>query len=258
MAQVKLGALCWNQYTDWASLRDAGVRADALGYDSLWTWDHLYAIYGDPYQPIFGGYEVLAGWAVATERAKLGLDAEQAADEIVEMRGKVDDELRFVLVGERARQLDAVALFDDWGLGLVAEAKQGDAGSGLGELRDKAGQALDLVVVDLVGRHGDVGLGADLAGEGGKGDVVARAHQARGVGVQEQRQVGLVVEAGVLLQHQLVHGHDARGTEVGAVEQQVDLVETEGEDAGARQQVEIHLVQAGAVAQDHGLGVELH
>jgi alkanesulfonate monooxygenase SsuD/methylene tetrahydromethanopterin reductase-like flavin-dependent oxidoreductase (luciferase family) len=37
---VKLGALCWNQYTDWASLREAGIRADRLGYDAIWTWDH--------------------------------------------------------------------------------------------------------------------------------------------------------------------------------------------------------------------------
>ena len=37
MAQVKLGALCWNQYTDWASLLEAGVRADRLGEDTLWT-----------------------------------------------------------------------------------------------------------------------------------------------------------------------------------------------------------------------------
>jgi len=41
MAQVKLGALCWNQYTDWPALLDAGVRADRLGYDTLWTWDQL-------------------------------------------------------------------------------------------------------------------------------------------------------------------------------------------------------------------------
>jgi hypothetical protein len=37
MNQVKLGALCWNQYTNWPALLDAGVRADRLGYDSLWT-----------------------------------------------------------------------------------------------------------------------------------------------------------------------------------------------------------------------------
>ena len=34
---VKLGALCWNQYSDWPSLREAGIRADQAGFDSLWT-----------------------------------------------------------------------------------------------------------------------------------------------------------------------------------------------------------------------------
>jgi hypothetical protein len=47
MAEVKLGALVWNQYTDWPSLRDAGVLVDSLGFDSLWTWDHVYPIVGD-------------------------------------------------------------------------------------------------------------------------------------------------------------------------------------------------------------------
>jgi hypothetical protein len=38
--EVKIGALCWNQYTDWPSLLQAGIRADQLGFDSLWTWVH--------------------------------------------------------------------------------------------------------------------------------------------------------------------------------------------------------------------------
>jgi len=38
VTDVKLGALCWNQYTDWPSLLEAGRRADRLGYDTLWTW----------------------------------------------------------------------------------------------------------------------------------------------------------------------------------------------------------------------------
>ena len=44
----------------------AAKRVDQLGYDSLWTWDHLYAIFGDPYQPIFEGWTTLAAWAAAT------------------------------------------------------------------------------------------------------------------------------------------------------------------------------------------------
>jgi alkanesulfonate monooxygenase SsuD/methylene tetrahydromethanopterin reductase-like flavin-dependent oxidoreductase (luciferase family) len=70
---VKLGALCWNQYTDWKSLREAGIRADELGYHSLWTWDHLYPIVGSHEGPIFEGYLTLAAWAERTERATLGL-----------------------------------------------------------------------------------------------------------------------------------------------------------------------------------------
>jgi len=72
-APIKLGANCWGQYTDWASLREAGIRADALGYDSLWTWDHLYPIVGSHEGPIFEGWLTLAAWAEATERATIGL-----------------------------------------------------------------------------------------------------------------------------------------------------------------------------------------
>ena len=35
---IRLGALCWNQYTDWPALREAGINAERLGYDGLWTW----------------------------------------------------------------------------------------------------------------------------------------------------------------------------------------------------------------------------
>jgi F420-dependent oxidoreductase-like protein len=70
---IKLGALAWNQYTDWPSLREAGVRADRLGYDTIWTWDHLYPIVGSDDGPILEGWLTLAAWAEATERARIGL-----------------------------------------------------------------------------------------------------------------------------------------------------------------------------------------
>lgn len=73
MSDVRLGALCWNQYSDWPSLLQAGIRADALGYDSLWTWDHLYPIVGSHEGPIFEGWLTLAAWAQATERVTVGL-----------------------------------------------------------------------------------------------------------------------------------------------------------------------------------------
>ncbi len=71
--RVKLGALCWNQYTSWPDLLEAGRRADRLGYDSLWTWDHLYPIVGSADGPILEGWLTLAGWAQATEQVRIGL-----------------------------------------------------------------------------------------------------------------------------------------------------------------------------------------
>ena len=73
MPQIRLGGLCWNQYTDWPSLLEAGRRADRLGYHALYTWDHLYPIVGSSQGPIFEGYLTLTAWAMATERVRLGL-----------------------------------------------------------------------------------------------------------------------------------------------------------------------------------------
>lgn len=70
---IKLGALAWNQYTPWSDLREAGIRADALGFDSIWTWDHLYPIVGSHEGPILEGWLTLAAWAERTERAQIGL-----------------------------------------------------------------------------------------------------------------------------------------------------------------------------------------
>lgn len=72
-AKVKLGVLVWPQYTDWESLRNAGAAVDRAGFDSLWTWDHLYPINGSAEGPEFEGYMTLAGWAGVTDRVHLGL-----------------------------------------------------------------------------------------------------------------------------------------------------------------------------------------
>jgi F420-dependent oxidoreductase-like protein len=70
---VKVGALLWPQTDSWPVLRDAAVRADRAGLDSLWTWDHLMAIVGPWDQPILEGWATLAALASLTEHATLGL-----------------------------------------------------------------------------------------------------------------------------------------------------------------------------------------
>ena len=71
--ETKLGLLLWSQATSWEDFEAAARRVDELGYDQLWAWDHLYAIFGDAYQPIFEGYTTLAAWAKVTSHVKLGL-----------------------------------------------------------------------------------------------------------------------------------------------------------------------------------------
>jgi alkanesulfonate monooxygenase SsuD/methylene tetrahydromethanopterin reductase-like flavin-dependent oxidoreductase (luciferase family) len=73
MADLKLGINLWSQCASWDEMLETAQHCDALGYEHVWTWDHLYAIVGDPYQPIFEGWSVLAGWAMATERIRIGL-----------------------------------------------------------------------------------------------------------------------------------------------------------------------------------------
>ena len=70
---IRVGALVWPQQTDWAPLIETAQLADTTGLDSLWTWDHMHAIVGDPLQPIYEGWTTLAAWAAATERLDLGL-----------------------------------------------------------------------------------------------------------------------------------------------------------------------------------------
>jgi alkanesulfonate monooxygenase SsuD/methylene tetrahydromethanopterin reductase-like flavin-dependent oxidoreductase (luciferase family) len=73
VTDLKTGILLWSQAATWPDVVDAAKRIDRLGYDHLWTWDHVYAIFGDPYQPIFEGWAALSGLAMATERTRLGL-----------------------------------------------------------------------------------------------------------------------------------------------------------------------------------------
>ena len=42
---MKFGAQLWSQQASWPEWREAGQAAEAAGWDSLWTWDHLLAIF---------------------------------------------------------------------------------------------------------------------------------------------------------------------------------------------------------------------
>ncbi len=73
MSKFKFGVGLWSQATAWQPMLDAARLIDQLGYDHLWTWDHHYAPFGDPYQPILEGWTVASAWATVTEHVTVGL-----------------------------------------------------------------------------------------------------------------------------------------------------------------------------------------
>lgn len=68
----RIGAAFWLQRTDWPSLRRAIEAAEAAGFDDLWVDDHLLSDEGDPRDPKFESFTVLAAMAALTERVRLG------------------------------------------------------------------------------------------------------------------------------------------------------------------------------------------
>jgi F420-dependent oxidoreductase-like protein len=70
---MRFGLQLWSQSTSWPDFRDAALAAERAGWDSVWTWDHLLAIFGPWEQPIFEGWSTMAGLAPLTTRVRLGL-----------------------------------------------------------------------------------------------------------------------------------------------------------------------------------------
>lgn len=68
---IRVAAQLHPQHGDYPQLRSAVVRAEQMGYDICYTWDHFFPLYG-------GGdthlecWSLLAAWAEATSRIELG------------------------------------------------------------------------------------------------------------------------------------------------------------------------------------------
>ena len=72
MGRFKVGVTLHPQHTTVADLRKAWTRADELGADTIWTWDHFFPLYGDRDGAHFEGWSLLAAMALDTKRARFG------------------------------------------------------------------------------------------------------------------------------------------------------------------------------------------
>jgi len=70
---MRFGLQLWSQQTTWPDFRDAALAAEQAGWDSIWTWDHVMAIFGPWEQPIFEGWSLLMGLGPLTTKVRLGL-----------------------------------------------------------------------------------------------------------------------------------------------------------------------------------------
>jgi alkanesulfonate monooxygenase SsuD/methylene tetrahydromethanopterin reductase-like flavin-dependent oxidoreductase (luciferase family) len=77
--KLRIGFGVWTQFTDWDASIGIARDLEALGFDALWSCDHFlpYVPSVDEHEatvpgPIFEGWIVLAGWAAATSRIRLG------------------------------------------------------------------------------------------------------------------------------------------------------------------------------------------
>lgn len=70
--QIRIGVQIQPQHTSYQAMLDAWHRAEDLGVDTLWTWDHLLPLFGDPEGASFEGWTTLTAMAMATEQVQVG------------------------------------------------------------------------------------------------------------------------------------------------------------------------------------------
>src|SRR3954466_3576597 len=146
---MKFGAQLWSQQTSWQQFRDTAALAERSGWDSLWTWDHLMAIFGPWEQPIFEGWMALAAVAQATTKLRLGLMVGANTFRNPGLTAKLATTLDHVSDGRAILGIGGAWFereHDAFGI---------DFGSGFGERLDRLDEAVGLIERLLAGERID-------------------------------------------------------------------------------------------------------
>jgi len=69
---TRIGVQLQPQHADYAQIRDAVSRAEDLGVDIIFNWDHFFPLSGDPDGKHFECWTMLGAWAEQTSRVQIG------------------------------------------------------------------------------------------------------------------------------------------------------------------------------------------
>lgn len=69
---IRIGVQLQPQHAEYAQIRDAVQRAEDLGVDVAFNWDHFYPLYGHQDEKHFECWTMLGAWAEQTSRVEIG------------------------------------------------------------------------------------------------------------------------------------------------------------------------------------------